>query len=307
MLVFAASDKGGTGRSVTSSNVVYRSALDGNDVCYLDFDFGSPTVGAIFQITSVARGTKDGGLHNYLLGRKPEAQRLDVWNTSERTILRDRPARAGRLLLYPGDAGMGEFMAEHRDSIIDACVRLFLRLEEEFELTLVDLSAGRSFATELVLAATARPELQNVKQRWLVFHRWTSQHVVAASSLVYGAGGIRETAKKYNHDPAKMTAGLRFVRTAVINPDSTHTEGLTPAQDAWLKRTHQDLLELAGANQVGRNVLLGEIPLDPVLQWHEQLISDDDVLASGIARQATADAFAELALSLMDDSRWRES
>ena len=43
MFVFAASDKGGTGRSVTSSNLLYRSALQGNDVCYLDFDFGSPT------------------------------------------------------------------------------------------------------------------------------------------------------------------------------------------------------------------------------------------------------------------------
>ena len=32
MLVFATSDKGGTGRSVTSSNVVYRRALQGGDV-----------------------------------------------------------------------------------------------------------------------------------------------------------------------------------------------------------------------------------------------------------------------------------
>ena len=35
MLVFATSDKGGTGRSVTSSNVAYRRALQGSDVCYL--------------------------------------------------------------------------------------------------------------------------------------------------------------------------------------------------------------------------------------------------------------------------------
>ena len=48
MLVFATSDKGGTGRSVTSCNIAYRLSLQGNDVVYLDFDFGSPTAGAIF-------------------------------------------------------------------------------------------------------------------------------------------------------------------------------------------------------------------------------------------------------------------
>jgi hypothetical protein len=45
VLIFATSDKGGTGRSVTSSNVAYREALLGKDVCYLDFDFGSPRPG----------------------------------------------------------------------------------------------------------------------------------------------------------------------------------------------------------------------------------------------------------------------
>jgi len=36
VLVFATSDKGGTGRSVTSSNVMYRRALQGSDVAYLE-------------------------------------------------------------------------------------------------------------------------------------------------------------------------------------------------------------------------------------------------------------------------------
>ncbi len=49
VFVFATSDKGGTGRSVTSANVMYRRALQASDVAYLDFDFGSPTAGAIFR------------------------------------------------------------------------------------------------------------------------------------------------------------------------------------------------------------------------------------------------------------------
>ena len=53
MLLIATSDKGGTGRSVTGSNVVYRRALQGGDVCYVDFDFGSPTAGAVFGLAYV--------------------------------------------------------------------------------------------------------------------------------------------------------------------------------------------------------------------------------------------------------------
>src|SRR5947199_9909024 len=107
MLVFATSDKGGTGRSVTSSNVAYRRALQGSDVCYLDFDFGSPTAGAVFELTSAATGTDSGGLHSYLQGRVVAPARLDVWSDSDRESLRSRPAGAGQFVLFPGDRGGG--------------------------------------------------------------------------------------------------------------------------------------------------------------------------------------------------------
>lgn len=107
MLVFATSDKGGTGRSVTSSNVMYRRALQGGDVCYLDFDFGSPTAGTIFNIATAVRGTVNGGLHSYLQGTLNEPEQLDVWSESDRTSLRHRPPGAGRLVLLPGDADRG--------------------------------------------------------------------------------------------------------------------------------------------------------------------------------------------------------
>ena len=69
MIVIATSDKGGTGRSVTGSNVVYRRALQGGDVCYVDFDFGSPTAGAIFGISALSRGTITGQGHPLLPAR----------------------------------------------------------------------------------------------------------------------------------------------------------------------------------------------------------------------------------------------
>lgn len=302
MLVFATSDKGGTGRSVTSSNVVYRRALQGGDVCYLDFDFGSPTAGAVFNISSVLYGTPAGGLHSYLLGRLSEPHRLDVWTESDRSSLRGRPPGAGQLVLIPGDSGGGEFAA-NRD-VVRRCTTLLQRLEEEFEICLIDLSAGRSYATEVVLAATAEPELRSAVCRWLVFHRWTRQHILAASGLVFGERGLLETGEARGHDRARLTASVRFVRTAVVDPDAPELVGLRAPQVAWLRDANRDLQELASRSKVGRTAMLGSIPLDPVLQWREQLISDNDVLTRQIANQQTVDAFSTLAKRLVDDVAW---
>ena len=302
MLVFATSDKGGTGRSVTSSNVIYRRAVQGSDVCYLDFDFGSPTAGAIFNIAKATSGTLNGGLHSYLRNKLNEPEQLDVWSDTERSGLRDRPLGAGRLVLFPGDNGGGEFPSS-RD-VVQRCVRLFLRLQEEFELCLVDLSAGRSPAIEMVLAATAEPELRPVTTRWLVFHRWTRQHILAASGLVYGTRGILDIGVDRGHHRTTLNDSIRFVRTAVVDPDSPELKGLRPAQVAWLREANLSLHELAGQHKLGRTMMLGTVPLDPVLQWREQLISDDDTNASQIANRATVEAFERLARRLVDDSAW---
>ncbi|MDQ3274112.1 MAG: SCO2523 family variant P-loop protein [Actinomycetota bacterium] len=302
MLIFATSDKGGTGRSVTSSNVMYRRALQGGDVCYLDFDFGSPTAGTIFNIPAATRGTLNGGLHSYLQGKLNEPEQLDVWSESDRTSLRHRPPGAGRLVLIPGDADRGEF-SSNRD-VVQRCVSLFLRLEEEFELCLIDLSAGRTYATEMVLAATAEPELRAVTTRWLVFHRWTRQHIIAASGLVYSSRGILGAGVARGHDERALSDSIRFVRTAVVDPNSPELAGLRPEQVAWLRDTNRDLQELAGQCKLGRTSMLGRVPLDPVLQWREQLISDNDIYARQIANRETVDAFETLAKRLVDDTAW---
>src|SRR6266702_3173499 len=135
MLLIATSDKGGTGRSVTGSNVAYRRALQGDNVCYADFDFGSPTAGAIFGVSRVARGTASGGgTHAYLLGTTSTVEECDVWSQSDRRSLRPRPPGSGRLVLIPGDAGGGEFASS--PDVVTRCVDLFLRLQEEFEITI---------------------------------------------------------------------------------------------------------------------------------------------------------------------------
>ncbi|MFI1989231.1 SCO2523 family variant P-loop protein [Actinoplanes sp. NPDC020271] len=303
MFVFAASDKGGTGRSVTSCNLLYRSALQGNDVCYVDFDFGSPTAGAIFGIERAETGTDSGsGLHRYLLHHVPSPERIDVWTDTDSKAVRDRPDSAGRLVLLPGDLGGSDFQNRSED-LTAQCLDLFLQLKSEFKLCIVDLSAGRNLAVETALKVTAMPQMQNVQSRWLVFHRWTRQHVMAAGGLVNGPRGLLGSAKEYGHDPEQFRANLRYVRTAVIDPASSTQRGLTAAQGSWLRQCNTRLAGLAGESQVGKNLLLGSIPLDPVLQWQEQLITDSDV-AKGIANEETRNAFNALAERLVDDAAW---
>ncbi len=300
MLVFATSDKGGTGRTVTSSNVAYRHALQGGDCCYLDFDFGSPTSGAIFDLPGAFSGVPGEGMHSYLVDGVAAPRRIDIWTESERDVLRGRPAGAGRLTLFPGDRGRGEFQAH--PGIVDRCIDLLVRADEEFDLVIVDLSAGRSYATEIVLAATAA--LPHVKARWLVFHRWTRQHIIAASGLVHGNQGILESGVQHGHDPAALKDAIRFVRTAVVDLASPDQAGLRPEQLAWLDVCDGRLQELASRHKAGRTTVLGEIPLDPVLQWQEQLLADDDVWLHRTANQRTVDAFDELAKKVVDDSAW---
>ncbi|SDS48704.1 SCO2523 family variant P-loop protein [Actinoplanes derwentensis] len=302
MLVFATSDKGGTGRSVTSGNLAYRHALQGFDSCYVDFDFGSPTSGAIFDLPEALAGVEQGGLHGYLVGGGPDPRQINVWAESQREALRGRPPGTGRLTLVPGDVGGSEFSSG--PGIVDRCARLFQRLDEEYDLILVDLSAGRSYATEIVLAATALPALRDVPVRWLVFHRWTRQHIVAAGGLVHGRHGILETGVGLGHDRAGLTSAIRYVRTAVLDPSAPDQAGLRPEQLAWLDVCNRRLQELASRKGVGRLNMIGEVPLDPVLQWQEQLISNDDVWLHRTANERTVAAFEELSKKIVDETAW---
>jgi hypothetical protein len=208
------------------------------------------------------------------------------------------------MVLLPGDKDGGEFVAT--PEVVERCSRLFVRLDEEFDLCLVDLSGGRSHALEMALAATAMPALRAVTSRWLIYHRWTRQHLIAASGLVYGAHGILDVARLYGHNDQKFSRSLRFVHTAVVDPDSVELLGLQAEQVAWLREYDASLRDLAAQLRVGRSLLLGSVPHDPVLQVREQLIADDDVLTQGIANAATRYAFEQLARKIVDDATWEQ-
>ncbi|MET9388374.1 SCO2523 family variant P-loop protein [Streptomyces sp. NPDC002928] len=302
MLVFAASDKGGTGRSVTSANLAYRRALDGDDVCYLDFDFGSPTAPAVFDIPDVLQEAEGRGLHSYLKGETGEPLRVDIWARTEHYVLRDKPDRSGRLVLLPGDRSGGEFVTDTEN--LHRCVDLILRLKREFNVIVVDLSAGRSYAMDLALAASAQEELRRIKARWLIYHRWTRQHVMAAAELVGGKQGIVSAGEEMGHDRQALLGSIRFVRAAVPDLESSLWSQMPPAQSAWMRQYNKQLETIAADLGIGRSRVLGSVPLEPVLQLREQLITDQDVLDSRIANIETWQAMGVLAERLADDKYW---
>lgn len=304
MLVFAASDKGGTGRSVTSANLAYRRALAGDNVCYLDFDFGSPTAAAVFDVPAAQRGVAGAGLHSYLRDEIADPTRIDVWADTEHDVLRYRPIGSGRLVLIPGDLSGGEFAIG--PGMEQRCAELFLRLDEEYDVILVDLSAGRSYAMDMALGATARPEMRGVVTRWMVYHRWTRQHVIAAAGLLFGERGIIAQGVARGHDKVELNHNIRCVRAAVPDPENRLWAKVPLAQSAWMRKCDRDLTELAGQRDIGYSRVLGIIPLEPVLQWREQLVTDDDVLATEIANRDTGVALDELARRMVDPDSWGE-
>ncbi|MEV6134516.1 SCO2523 family variant P-loop protein [Nocardia sp. NPDC051990] len=302
MIVFATSDKGGTGRSVTSCNLAYRMCVRGKRVAYLDFDFGSPTAGALFEISGAERGISGGdGLHSYLLGKAGVPARIDVRDNTDRRELRKMRTRTGKLFLLPGDAGGAEF-AKIDDRALDNCAKLLLELDQDFDVCIVDLSAGRSVAMEIALKATALPQLAGRTVRWLVFHRWTRQHIIAAHGLVRGGYGLLDCGEGAGHDREVLLDNIRYVRTAVPQLNEA-TESPGP-QAAWLHQQDSMLKRLASTNKVGASAMLGETPVEPVLQWREQLILDIDVQKE-IANKATVEAFDTLADRVLDPATWR--
>ncbi len=248
MLVFATSDKGGTGRSVTSANVAYRRALQGTHVAYLDFDFGSPTVGTIFSIESALRGIASGGLHSYLTGEVDWPKQMDVWAESDRNSLRSRPDGAGELALFPGDIGGGEFAsnAGHCPALRPAVPPAGGGVRGQ-----PHRSQCRPLIRDRDRPGRDRVGLNcaGMTARWLVFHRWTRQHIIAADGLVKGADGIIEQGVKLRHDRTRLSNAIRFVRTAYVDPDSDELAGLKAEQVAWLRSTNEQLQSLAGEHE----------------------------------------------------------
>ena len=103
---------------------------------------------------------------------------------------------------------------------------------------------------------------------------------MAAAGLVFGERGLLDIGETHGRDRESFIEDIRFVRTAIVDPNAPDLAGLRPPQLAWLREANRELQRLAAELDVGRSTMLGSVPLDPVLQWREQLITDSDVWAT---------------------------
>src|SRR5262249_44880124 len=99
---------------------------------------------------------------------------------------------------------------------------------------------------------------------------------------------------------------IRFVRTAIVDPNAPDLAGLRPPQLAWLREANRGLQRLAAELNVGRPAMPGSVPLDPVLQWREQLVTESDDWARHVANEATVEAFDSIAKKIVDESAWEQ-
>ena len=291
-LLACISHKGGTGRTVTTANIAYHLAVLGKNVCIVDLDLASPTLGSVVGLADIGVGAPKGeGIHDILIGARPpedvaEIER-DVWESND--IANSRSWECGDYFLVPGRAGGGDqaltlgedFRDDHRNRLVRSLDHLLRR----FDFVFCDLRSGIGNVAEAFLT---RPVVGRL-DAWLLFHRWTRQHLVGAIDLAQrlSANTVRPSA-----ETEKPVRFLR-IRTASIDKGSVKQEA-----KRWVNQQHDKLLEessrLDGVTDPPLEEI-GSVPLDPLLQWTECILTSERDATS----RDTIDAFSQIAKFLV--------
>ena len=116
-LIACTSYTASAGCSVSTLNIAYHLARNGSNVCVLDLDLASPTLGAAAGLADVAAGA-DPGIHHHLGGYiAPENIsdiERDVWTSPH--IRSSRHAGFGTFKLVLGTSGAGDFVLGARQA-----------------------------------------------------------------------------------------------------------------------------------------------------------------------------------------------
>lgn len=274
------SHKGGTGRTVATANIAYQLVLRGLNVCCVDLDLTSPTFGAVLGMEGFRSGAEE-GVHDLL----PQAGRAapkpatsvrqllkNVWAfNQDRDFQATRSDTVGMFDLLPGKKRV-DWVLGNEEQMAPPLTEVLTQLAGRYNAVFVDVRSGYSDAASALL-------LSAVVDRWIVFYRWTPQHMVGAGDLLgrLPAGTVVHAVRVAYGDPVNVGAQNRqwFVQ-----------------RDGELKQEEEEVI-LSRANQ------LPTIPLDPVLQWREKFLLESDV-RRGIARQETLDAYSRVATALVE-------
>jgi MinD-like ATPase involved in chromosome partitioning or flagellar assembly len=305
--VFAAiSHKGGTGRSVTMANVATCAALRGRNVCIVDLDLASPTFGSIVGLDGVETGVPLGGHPTQpksvfdILARMTSGEGEDEYRYVDHALLNMWKGSAFKgtgldkknsgLFLLPGRQNASD--AFQPRVLAPALDKLLGQLAASHDFIICDVRSGISHPFTAFLLPQVRQHIAG----YLFHFRWTPQQLSGLGDLLKRDKRIR--------DVQLPLEKVRFIQTAKI---PTETVAGKLGLKGWLEQNEKGLVaqfdELKKfATDYKQDVVLGEVPLDPVLQWRETIISQR-MVQDGIANSATLQAFdmiAEKMINMID-------
>ncbi|MBX9745501.1 MAG: hypothetical protein K2X34_01270, partial [Hyphomonadaceae bacterium] len=206
---------------------------------------------------------------------------IDIW-TGEPFKNAALSAAKGKLQLLPGkrlggDGYKAEQMADVIRNVIEQVV-----LSGPADIVICDLRSGISEPFQ----AFSLPEfgLQDIVAAYVFHFRWTPQQLNGLSDML--SPQIRE---------GLPLEKVRFIKTAVQTVDAFEER---PDFVNWLNRGGGELetqfaaiLAAVGASE--SDAVLGEVPMDPLLQWRETIITDA-LVDKGVALPQTVRAFESI-------------
>lgn len=291
--VFAlTSFKGGTGRTVAAANLAYQLALSGKDVCCVDLDLTSPSFGAVLDLAGLETGA-DEGVHDLLPRGTIDGPDLppsldagnsirlckNVWSLTESKELdRSLAPDSGRFDLLPGK-GEVDYVEGNYDAMAAALGEVLYELRDRYDAVFADLRSGKSDVL-YALGNASLPGDAALDISWLVFYRWTPQHISGTATLI---GELQD----------QFGADVRTVRTAYTPPGDYSARNLS-----WFEQ-QEAALERQRNSEFGAVPLIGTIPREDVLLWREGVITDEDWQA-GHAAKETVDAYRVVLRRILD-------
>ena len=286
----AISHKGGTGRSVTLANVAFRLALKGYDICCVDLDLTSPTLGSVLGIAKLETGVEKEGSQVAprsifdILNRGNDAQKVinmcdtalvDVWGASGELQV-SKPIANPIFRLLPGFKNINDDVLE-----LSRLPLLLEALSDRYHVVILDVRSGNSKVAD----ALASPECDPYIDSWLLHFRWTRQHLAGVANYV----------SSFQKTHGRFDDRVLLISTAYPQMSPQSSDALRRELHAYNDQLEARLQDLCG--RLGHDIL-GKVPFEDLLLWKETVITDK-MVERRIARAETSESFGAIADAIL--------
>lgn len=267
-VIAGVSHKGGTGRSVTLANLAFHLHFSGPyNVCIVDLDLASPTMGSVLEIEGLERGQVGAGksgaprsVHDILAySDDPLPALVDIRTKSKSVIAKHRPEK--QFALVPGLAQSGDW-AQKLQGLRSSLKNMIERLRgSDFDYIILDVRSGLSD----VLEALGK-DANDLVDMLIVHFRWTPQHLAGLDSMLNS-----ERVGNFGADK------LRLIRTAFIAPSGEPPEiqSFARSLDAQMREKLSKIEWGDRGLDPDRMPFLGTVPMDPTLKWKECILTEE--------------------------------